>query len=856
MAVELAESDPHQALMMAGAVGHRADQGEVSLLVRGLASWAAGRASRHLGRHGAAEAALEAAVKLLAQSGDRAAAARASVSLALERIDAGRFDEAIVLLDAAAKDLTGGDAARAAAQRALALQRAGRVIDTVEDWDRAVAAFEEAGMAVPAAMARQNRGLVHAYRGELAAADDDLDAAAIVYARHGEEIRGAEVVHDRGFVAARRGDLPGALALFDRAQSRAAELGALRPEMLVDRVEVTLRAGLTEEGRALAEAAVQILDEAGSATDVPEACLLAARACEQDGDPSGSEAWARRAVSLFRGQGRPRWQLLARYAVLRAQAAARRPPVAVARRLVGTADELRRGGWAAEAVEAEVRAAEVLTGAGRWDEAGLVLDRLVPGVGQMLPLNRLQFRLCQARWRWATGDAPGAERALAAGLRALLAYQATLGSIELRVAGGGRAGQVMSLGVSLATTLGRPARALWWMEAVRAAQQVEPDARVEGPEMDAALTSLRDVMAMLARGAITPRETSVLRQRQSALEEVVRRCSRHAAAAQAPGRAVRPELLAEALGDRLLVEYASVDDGLVAVVMDGGRCRLVELAPQLKVREAVTGLRLALRAALVSGGPTPSALEEAGRAVQELVLAPLALPTGRDIVIVADGPVVQTPWALLPDLATATLVVAGSAANLLPALSPRPPTSPGPRVLALAGPDLRHADEEAEAVNELWGGGARVLRGEEASVAAAKTAMSGADVVHIAAHGVFRGDNPLLSAIRLSDGPITGGELARATRSARLVVLSCCDSGMADPSGIGLSRLLTGAGSGAGAVVASVSPVPDAGSVALMSKFHGQLVLGASPAAALVSARQAVGGPFLAPASAGFVCFG
>jgi CHAT domain-containing protein len=79
---------------------------------------------------------------------------------------------------------------------------------------------------------------------------------------------------------------------------------------------------------------------------------------------------------------------------------------------------------------------------------------------------------------------------------------------------------------------------------------------------------------------------------------------------------------------------------------------------------------------------------------------------------------------------------------------------------------------------------------------------------------------------------------------------------MADPSGIGLSRLLTGAGSGAGAVVASVSPVPDAGSVALMSKFHGQLVLGASPAAALVSARQAVGGPFLAPASAGFVCFG
>ena len=54
-------------------------------------------------------------------------------------------------------------------------------------------------------------------------------AAAATFSLHGEDIRGAEVLHDRGFVAARRGDLPGALALFDRRQSRSAELGALRP---------------------------------------------------------------------------------------------------------------------------------------------------------------------------------------------------------------------------------------------------------------------------------------------------------------------------------------------------------------------------------------------------------------------------------------------------------------------------------------------------------------------------------------------------------------------------------------------------------------------------------------------------
>jgi tetratricopeptide (TPR) repeat protein len=871
-ALELAEPDPRRALALAEAVDRWPVPGEVSLLTRGLAAWAAGRASRHLGRHRSATVALESAVQLLGASGNRVAAARASVSLSTERIDAGRFDDAIALLDTAAKDLSGGDAARAAAQRALVLQRSGRVIDTVEDWDRAVTAFEAAGMPVQAAMARQNRGLVQAYRGELAAAEEDLVAAAAAFSLHGEDIRGAEVLHDRGFVAARRGDLPGALALFDRAQSRSAELGALRPEMLVDRVEVCLRAGLSAEGRALAEAAVRALEEAGFAPDVPEACLLAARACEQDGDPASSAEWARRAVALFRAQRRPRWQLLARYAVVRAEAAARRPGVGIARLLLAVAGALRRAGWAAEAEEAEVRAAEVLIGAGRLEGAGEVLAGLAPGVARMLPLSRLQFRLCQSRLRWAEGDARGAEQALLAGLRALSAYLATLGSIELRAAGGGKAGEIMSLGVTMASARGRPARALWWMATVHGAQQAEPDDQAEGPELAAALASLRDVMALLAREPAHPRETTALRQRQAVLEEVVRRCSRHAAGTRVPERhAAGPAAVSEALGHRLLVEYASVGRHLVAVVLDGGRCRLVELAPLAEVREAVAGLRLALRTALDADPPAEdlSALREAGADVQRLVLGPLGLPPGREVVIVPDGPVLATPWALLPDLATATAVVAASAQSLWRLPLPSVPNSPGAgaprtrapgarapraRVVALAGPDLRHAEEETEAVAELWGGAAEVLVGREASVAAAKSALSRADIVHIAAHSAFRGDNPLLSAIRLDDGPITGHELARATRNAKLVVLSCCDSGMADASGIGLSRLLTGAG--ATAVVASVSPVPDFGAVGLMRRFHGELVRGATPAVALAGARRALGGPYVAASSAGFVCFG
>jgi len=854
-ALHLAESDPHRALVLAQQVEDWPDQDDVGLRVLALAEWAKGRASRHLGLHREAEVALEVAVGLFASAGDQPALARALIALAQERIDVGRFDEAIAVLDEAESGVTGADKALVAAQRALALQRAGRVIDARDDFDRAVNAFESAGMEVEAAVVKQNRALVHAYRGELDEADQDLEAAATVFSRHAQPIRSAEVVHNQGFVAARRGDLPRALSLFDQAQRRAAELGALRPEMLVDRVEVCLQAGLSQEGRALAEAAVGILEDAGFTADVPEACLLAARGCEQDGDQSAARNWALRAVELFGDQERPRWEILARYGVLRAEGAGDSPPPDLADRLVRTAGELRRAGWAGPAVEAEVLAVELLVREGRLGAARDILGQLAPGVARMLPLSRLGARLCQARWLLAAGDAQGAERALVSGLRALLSYQATLGSIELRAAAGGRASDLMALGVAVARASGRPARALWWMETVHAAQRTDPGGRVEDPEMDASLASLRDVMTLLAREPANVKETTVLRRRQSLLEEVVRRRSRHAVGLRAFGRRTfSVDGISEALGDKLLVEFAPVDKCLVAVVLYHGECRLVELASLSEVRHAVASLRLALQSALVTSPPLSAleALEAAGNTVQGLVLDPLSLPRADEVVVVADGPVASTPWALLPDLAGTALVIAASADAAL-----RPPKrfpSTELRVLTLAGPDLRYAEEEAEAVSALWQGSATFLKGARASVGAAKAAMKSADVVHVAAHGVFRGDNPLLSSIRLSDGPMTGDELAQATKAARLVVLSCCNSGMADASGIGLSRLLTGAG--ATSVVASVSPVSDEGSVDLMIALHGELVRHTNPASALTAARQAAGGPLGSPSSAGFACFG
>lgn len=859
-ALGLAEADPLRALALADQVASWPQPGEICSLAEGLAAWARGRASRHLGRYREAQASIESAVALLARSGDRSATARASVHLALERIDEGRFDEAVELLDAVARDLSGPDAARAAVQRALALQRGGRIVDARDDWDHALKTFSAAGMVVEAAICRESRGLVHAYRGELGPAEADLAAAERTFARCGQHIRAVEAIHNRGFVAARRGDLPLALSLFDRAQSRAAELGALRPAMLVDRAEVCLQAGLAPEARTLAEAAVELLEKGGLGADVPEACLLAARACEQDDDPAASGEWARRAATLFAGQRRPRWELLARYANLRAEAAVGPPAEDLARRLAATTRDLWECGWVAQATEAQVQLVGVLVATGDLDEAKAVLARLLPGLRRALPLARLEVRLCQARLHLVTDDAQAAERALTAGLRAFSAYQSTLGSLELRAAGGGRAGELMALGVTVARSRGVPARALWWMEAVRAAQEGPRDGRREGREitemneMSAALGNLRDVMVLQAREGLTPREATVLRRRQSALEEVVRRCSRHAAGPGAPGRTVAARVLAQALGSRLLIEYATVRRTLVAAVLYRGECRLVELGGLLEVRQAVAHLRLALQAAIRQSGSGTAALEEAASGAQSVLLGPLELAPAREVVIVADGAVASTPWGTLPLLGELAVVVAPSAEAFVRA-GAVPPLRPGrARVLVVTGPGLQHGDREAEVVRAAWGGRARVLRGANAKFSVAKPALGRADVVHIAAHGSFRGGNPLLSTVRLDDGPVTGDELAQVTKGARLIVLSCCDSGMADSSGIGLSRLLNQAGTLA--VVASVSPVSDAYSVPLMERLHREVASGASPAVALPVARRAMPGPATSASAAGFVCYG
>jgi CHAT domain-containing protein len=177
----------------------------------------------------------------------------------------------------------------------------------------------------------------------------------------------------------------------------------------------------------------------------------------------------------------------------------------------------------------------------------------------------------------------------------------------------------------------------------------------------------------------------------------------------------------------------------------------------------------------------------------------------------------------------------------------------------VAGPALPAAAREVAALARR-NRTARGLIGEDATTEAALAAADGADLVHIAAHGRFRAHNPLFSSIDLIDGPVTVYDLEGLDRAPRAIVLSACDSGLAEVRTgdelMGLTASLLALGTRT--VVATTCSVPDDATRRFMLEFHAGLSTGLRPAAALARAqRRAAGrGAHDLVTAVGFVCFG
>ena len=385
-------------------------------------------------------------------------------------------------------------------------------------------------------------------------------------------------------------------------------------------------------------------------------------------------------------------------------------------------------------------------------------------------------------------------------------------------------------------------------ELTRDAGPVEREA-VRGPERSSesrsrvdllrAQTAYADLLLQIRERA--PRHAEVVTPRVAAWRDVARRLS--------PTQAFITYLV----GDSTSLAFVVTHDSLETIDLGVGRRELARLV------EFTRGTLDRGKAGMPWRGPLRgldgyliAPLEETGllRGKSELVIAPhVELHYLPFAALLSPGPeprylaqryrITVTPsasvWVALGDR------VAPRSRSGAVALAPRPDALPASRT-------------EVAAVARLLGTDVRVGIGRMASEDVFKREAPGQRVIHLATYGVLNKHNPLFSFVELTPGGVEDGrlevhEVFGMQLSADLVVLSACQTGLgagtlADvPPGddwVGLTRAFLHAG--AHGVVATLWPVDDWATAAIMERFYQAMSRGADPVRALAEAQQGMAG--------------
>jgi CHAT domain-containing protein len=819
---------------------------------------ALGRALRLLSGSTEAAVVLRAAIKLAEKHELAKPLAELRVTYAAALAELGKIDGALIQCELAAATLRGRDAGPVLAQRALVLCRAGRSEEALTYFARALPVLRAAGDVNFPCLLYMNRGNLLTYLGRIGAAERDFKTGAALAQAHGMRETAEELAGNLGFLAVRRGDIPTALRIFDGMLAGARTYS--RFTMTQDRAEALLAAGLPHEARLGLEGLIDEVSNAGFAVDVAEWRLMLAHAALLSGDPTAARAFAAHAHTAFRKQGRSRWALLAQHLEVRARWAVGERTPALAQAARDAHAKLSAAGWQVAALHCLLVAGRVELDRGRLDAARGDLAQAAQARRRGPADLRAAAWYAEALLRLASDDKRGATGALKAGLAVVDDYAASLGATDLRVHATGLGAELAGQGVRLAVESGKPAAVLDWIERFRAgALRRRPVRPPSDAKLATDLAELRRVTAALAQATADGTDSRALQTEQRQLEEAVRQRSRHASGRGATTAALDVQALLQTLADRALVEILRVDDAMYAVSAVDGQLRLHGLGGYDEAMRELESLRFSLhRLARGHGSATSLAAAQSGvahatAALEELLLRPvLAVVGDRELVIVPTGQLHALPWPTLPSLRGRPVSVAPSATTWLAAM--RAGTAAKARnharIVLVAGPQLEHATPEINALAKLYVA-PQVLTGQDATADAVKKTMDGAELVHIAAHGRFRADNPQFSAIDLADGPLTVYDLERVRRGPRRLVLSACDSGLsavhAGDELMGLAGAVFSLGTST--LIASVVPVADDLTKALMVELHCELCAGASPAHALATAQQRV-------AADGFVCFG
>jgi uncharacterized protein len=620
-------------------------------------------------------------------------------------------------------------------------------------------------------------------------------------------------------------------------------------DVRIDRCAVLLAAGLVTD--ALAEANDSLLDLGqirGWSTKKADLFLMAANCALAANQPQAAADRAQAAYGLFRSQHNAWWQAHAARVLVQARYQTGSASPKLLTQVIRAAARLDALS-ASDAAQAHLLAGRIALDLSRRDDAERHLGTAARTRHRGPALARVSGWLAEALRCQATNQPDRMLAACRRGLDVLDEYRFTLSASELRAQATVHGAELAALAQRHAAQAGRPRLLLIWSERWRATAYAVPPVRPSADaEFNSSLAALRSVTRQLEETRSRGKPSTPLQREQQRLEGIVRASALRARGSEPWARApFSPAGLLDELGPAHLVEIVDVDGDLHVLVCGQGKVRRFPAGRASEAVKAADFARFALRRLARSRPGTDPAsasalavLDRAGPALQQTLLGPVVQHLGDGpVIIVPTGKLHPIPWAILPALTDRVISVAPSAAAWM-----RAHRAPEPRhrhVVLARGPGLASDGAEVPGLAKLYDD-ATVLDGAAATADKVLSALDGAWLAHIAAHGIFRADSPLFSSLRMHDGPLTVYDFEHLNRAPYRLVLSSCEGGALAPAGanelLGLVSSLLPLGTAG--IIAGLVPLNDQALVPLMTDLHGHLREGQTLAESLYRVRRAL----------------
>ncbi len=775
----------------------------------------------------------------------------------------GHPDEALRILQDPALELEPKFAGQLRNQRGIILTELNRLPEALTQTEQAIALLHEAGDVHHEARALVNLGAIASVMGRLDDAERWYADARDLAISTGQDVVASAIEGNLGYIESRRGNFAAALDWYTRARSSFdafEQVGLLEAVLEVDHARTLLDVGLAADAADASIRATESSTAGGNQMLETQSRLLLGEALIRLGEHRAAEEQIRRGAELARRLGQAAYELRAAYLASELDTASSSAAPISSMTVGGDIDQFLAAGWVREAYEAAIQravhmraddpdAARNILLAADQRTKGLDVDPVVRAFGSLLLAD-------------CADDPEAVDAAFDAALAAIAEQRELVGSAEMRATIARRIGPVRDVALAAALRMDLPAAtALDVLERARSVREA-PRGLARPTAVDTEqLARLRDARVALEEAKIAGTEVRAADARVRALErETLAHRRAMLAERSAPRSAGRPAT--EALPhDTAYVTFALDRSHVIGLVHASGATRLVRLGRVSDVLPLVRAQRTALRHLADERRQRSSheqqRLLDASRQLDSALIESLDVGWADRLVLTPATPLLGLAWAALPSLrdrpATLTTTLGAWTSD-----AERISVS---QVAFLGGPGLANVDE-LEAIARVWQRPDAVVT--RASCGEAAAALRRADLVHIAAHGAFRTDNPFFSSLVFADGHLTILELTELGSVPSVVVLASCDAGAAavsspteDPLTVGTATELRHLG--ARLVIAPLVSVNDAAAADFSLCLHERLARGDSVDDATVAARHTLsdgGDPTRIAAAQAFHVFG